>query len=383
VSLPLAILGIVVILVGFVLYLVVAARLYKRLRRAVQQRGYKSPVVLNGAAVAAFTLPFVFTLVLVRIVGKNDDALWWILAFFLAVPLALTFATRLLPVRNPRTAGRRVVRFPYRPVGYVLLGAALAIWTAAGITNKPGLFQLGIQFALGGLGCLGIARRFAAPDASLVLAQDPRPPVLYLRPFQHEEEPFAELPWRWQNFWANVQNIIHHGSWRLLTLEQYLATEISIRIGPFVALGNPIDFVPPEGAARTYVADEEWTKYFEEMVRRARCTVMMAISSEHVLWELAQIRALGLEQKLFVLTKPRLKRKTRTIDWFPFATALRHAGYEPSDEDPGPGAVIAFEGRGHALVLERDTKSAAETVDALCGRMGILPERSKKVGLRL
>lgn len=56
------------------MYMMLAFRLYKRLRTTVQQRGYKSPVVLTGAGVAAFTLPFVFTLLMVQIVGRDDDA---------------------------------------------------------------------------------------------------------------------------------------------------------------------------------------------------------------------------------------------------------------------------------------------------------------------
>ena len=47
--LPLAVIAMVLILAGFALYVMLAFRLYKQLRTAVQQRGYKSPVVLTGA----------------------------------------------------------------------------------------------------------------------------------------------------------------------------------------------------------------------------------------------------------------------------------------------------------------------------------------------
>ena len=57
--LPLAVIAMVLILAGFALYVMLAFRLFKRLRTALQQRGYKGPVVLTGAGVAAFTLPFV------------------------------------------------------------------------------------------------------------------------------------------------------------------------------------------------------------------------------------------------------------------------------------------------------------------------------------
>jgi hypothetical protein len=270
--LPLAVIAMVLLVAGFALYVMLAFGLYKRLRTTVQQRGYKSPVVLTGAGVAAFTLPFVVTMLMMRIVGRDDDALWWLLVLFLAAPLGLTLAARFLPARNPRIAGRRVVRFRYQPVGYFLLAGAAGFWTAAAVTNKAGLFQVGVQFALGGLACLVIARRAVAPDASAVLAVDPRPPVVYLRPFQHEDETFVRLPWHWRGFWKNAgRAIMHRKGWHLLTLEQYLGGEISAGIGPFIALGNPVDFVPPEGAARTYVADDEWTKHFEAMVQRARC----------------------------------------------------------------------------------------------------------------
>ena len=373
-TLPLAIIAMALILAGFVLYVMLAFRLYKRLRTTLQQRGYKSPAVLTGAGVAAFILPFAGTLLIGRITENNDDALWLLLLLFLVAPVALTLAVRLFPSRNPRTAGRRLVRFPYRHFGYVLLGGAAVLWITAAITNKNGLFQAGVQFILGGLGCLVIARRAAAPDVSAVLAVDPRPPVVYLRPFQQEEEIFARLPWRWRDFCANVgRSIMRRKSWRLLTLEQYLGVEISARIGPFIALGNPTDFVPPEGAARTYVADDEWTKHFEEMVRGARCIVVMAASSEQVLWELAKIRSMGLERGLFVLTKPRLVRKTSALTWDAFAAALKRADYRPCSEDPGPGATVGFDQGGQAIVLQRDAKSAVETVNVLCSRVELLP----------
>ena len=77
--LPLAVVGVLLILVGFGLYVMLVSRLYKRLRNAIQGRGYKSPALLTGAYVAAFTLPFACTLLMVRIVGSNNDALWWLL----------------------------------------------------------------------------------------------------------------------------------------------------------------------------------------------------------------------------------------------------------------------------------------------------------------
>jgi len=72
------------------------------------------------------------------------------------------------------------------------------------------------------------------------------------------------------------------------------------------------------------------------------------------------------------LTKPKLVRKTRAVAWNTFAAALRQAGYQPCGEDPGTGGVVGFNGGGQAVVLKRDARSAAETVDALCSRLELL-----------
>ena len=104
ISLPLAIIAMMAILAGFALYMMLAVRLYKRLRTAVQQRGYKSPVLLTGVGVAAFALPFVCTLLLAQLVGKDDNALWWLLLLFLAAPLGLTLRSAdscPLEIRGP------------------------------------------------------------------------------------------------------------------------------------------------------------------------------------------------------------------------------------------------------------------------------------------
>src|SRR5207248_2474150 len=142
--LPLAVMAMVLILAGFVLYGMLSVRLYKRLWTALQRQGYRSPAVLNGAGAAAFALPFVCMLLLMQLLENDDHALLWFLLLFLAAPLALTLAVRFLPSRNPRVAGRRVLRFPYRHVGYVLLAAAAAQLAAAEQTSKSVLARLGV-----------------------------------------------------------------------------------------------------------------------------------------------------------------------------------------------------------------------------------------------
>ena len=105
------------------------------------------------------------------------------------------------------------------------------------------------------------------------------------------------------------------------------------------------------------------------MARRARGMVLLAASSEHVMWELKEIRSLGLESKLFVLTRPKLTDSAKIAPWSTFANSLRQAGYPPCGDDAGPGAVVGFKPGGETVILKRNAKTAAEMVDAIARRL--------------
>ena len=219
-----------------------------------------------------------------------------------------------------------------------------------------------------------------APGAPALLATDPRPPVLYLRPFSLEEDQFVQVPFR------PADLLPFHGQARgSRTLEQFLGDEIRSSIGPFIALGNPTDFVAPEGAARFYFSDGRWMEEFRQIACRAALIVTVVGVSDHLLWELRELRKAGLEGKLFVLTKPRPGRRAPSrkwpamrritppeqLSWIEFASALRMAGYQPTDEDPGPGSVIAFDREGRTIPLCSSAKSPVDTVRAIRDRMAL------------
>ena len=52
--------------------------------------------------------------------------------------------------------------------------------------------------------------------------------------------------------------------------------------------------------------------------------------------------AMGLQQRLFVLTRLERGRKATAELWSAFAVALRRTGYQPFEENPGLGAAIGF-----------------------------------------
>ena len=63
---------------------------------------------------------------------------------------------------------------------------------------------------------------------------------------------------------ARIQNI---------TFEKYLRTEVTKRIGPLIALGNPIDNLPAEGAFRDNQIDNRWKDIFYMYSLATKCNL--------------------------------------------------------------------------------------------------------------
>lgn len=390
--LPLAVLVVLLFLAALAAYAVLVYRSFRLLRRRVAARGYKSPAALTLAGGVALVLPIGLTFAFTVAAG-SEQAIWFALGAFLAVPAALSAGVRLLPAKSPRTPGRRASRFPYARVGQALLSACGVLVITGLLTGLQVPFQVFPALFTGGVACLAVARRLRNPDAAEVLSEDHRAPVVYLRPFSGEEGIFVQVERSRRELLRDLRrNMLRQESERFLTLEWYLKDEVTRVIGPMVALGNPLDFAPPGGAARLYVADDEWMTRFAELAARAACLVAVPGDSAQLVWELARLRTLDLHQRLFVLTRPpyveqtpagiRVRRAwTRLwmkppgmhdaapIPWSTFAEALRSAGYDPAGTDPGPGALVGFDAEARAQVLGRDLRSATATVEAMATQL--------------
>jgi hypothetical protein len=200
--------------------------------------------------------------------------------------------------------------------------------------------------------------------------------VLYLRAFSQERLPFVLAPseeYRSRDILQSFGENNH--AWISLTLEQYLKPEIESELGPFVALGSPEDYLPPQGAVRTYAGDLDWTDYFKALADQARAIVMEVNGSDNLRWELQWILNNGLQQKLFVLTKPKWPRKITAFErflhnlserlmrgwdqplsdsplkWTAFKEDMQQLGYRFDFDVPGHGAIISFNDFGEAVAL--------------------------------
>ena len=276
----------------------------------------------------------------------------------LGIPGAVAGAAAALVAFTPPRHGSARVRFPWRRAGHVLFaaGPVLAVAVLVSGNGIGRAIQAAVVCTALGMAALRLADRAAARAYDEVAASDPRPPVLYLRGFAAEGEVFARRPGWW---WSGLRRHSY-----VLTLEDYLGRAVGQRIGPLVALANPEDYVPRTGAARVYARDEDWRRRVEDLAARARCIVAIAAPSPGMRWELEHLLRAHLLGKLFFLT-PLAGDRRRARAWEATLAALREAGYDGPDEEPGPGAVLGVDDHARLVVLARDRREPAAIADVI------------------
>jgi len=186
------------------------------------------------------------------------------------------------------------------------------------------------------------------------LSEDPRPPVLYLRPFQLDVMTFADRR----------------------SFEQYFCQSITELVGPLIALGNPQDYVPQNPAARLYASDSDWVQRLEELARRSGCIIVEMARSDNLRTEFEFLRQAGLQNKLFIFTgHPSPDYDLRFLErlhfgavyakWPAFSRDLGRTGYGMPETDPGPGSVITFDERGRSIILTTEARNPTEFVEPI------------------
>jgi hypothetical protein len=145
-------------------------------------------------------------------------------------------------------------------------------------------------------------RKLRAPSAQYLLAHDARRPVIYLRPFDEDTRRLENYP---------VGNRIGGRallqSSKLATRETYLARGLK-RIGPFVAVGTPGDRLAPLGAARLYLADDDWQREVEALVKNASAIVLVPETTEGTRWEVTKVvRWVNPRRVLIVVPNPAVR----------------------------------------------------------------------------
>jgi hypothetical protein len=153
-------------------------------------------------------------------------------------------------------------------------------------------------FLLLGGHLIKFARRADARSRSR-LAPDPRPPILYLRPFS--VDPQASRVTAREDMAALAFNT--------RTEEEQLAQVVG-EFGPCVAIGRPGERLPQLGFKRLYVSNEEWQATVLQFLSQAQLVILMGGSSRNYAWEFHKAVELVEPQRLLLLIPADAKDRT-------------------------------------------------------------------------
>jgi hypothetical protein len=211
------------------------------------------------------------------------------------------------------TAGKRGQRFA---AAIACFSAALILLIARlFVQGSPRIYCFLFSVLLLGAG-LYFLRMWKRSVESLTveeaLQQDPRPPILYLRPFKADKIRFSSWHQRRvaaAKFLAFVAYILLVGwlvalvlgLYRLVTgqsdvdalastkpsAEEFLVSLLD-PLGPVIAIGRPGEKIPPVGAARMYLGDE-WKEVVQDLLKQSQLILMFAGTTSHFEWELQRV----------------------------------------------------------------------------------------------
>lgn len=121
------------------------------------------------------------------------------------------------------------------------------------------------------------SKRYFVLSAQDVLAEDTRPPVIYLRSFKDDRGSSVNTMknrfplWRLLHpfkLWASGLNVFDTRT------EEEILAEVLHQIGPVVGIGRPGEKLPLLGAARVYVGDDHWQQTVHDFLSRAGLVVL-------------------------------------------------------------------------------------------------------------
>ncbi len=213
-------------------------------------------------------------------------------------------------------------------IALVLIGAVLTCGLASlSLLLAPSVQQFYLLLAVAspflGLWLIHVGRSLLSRNARTAMAEDHRPPVLYLRSFEDDVDdsltPHSVLaaifgiamPKDIRRLPLSMRVLFENHPYRLLrsltgritqTTEQQLANYFSSS-GPFIAIGKPGERFATIGADRVYVKNEEWQQVVLDFMDRSRFVVLQAAGTDGFLWELrTSLERLPPEKILFCLS---------------------------------------------------------------------------------
>lgn len=124
---------------------------------------------------------------------------------------------------------------------------------------------------------------------------EPRSYVLYLRPFDLDDELYGIKPAPSRNPVRRLQTPLSR------TFEEDIVLTLRFKVGPVVAVGRPGERLPLSGARRFYLPLDNWQPTVSDVIRKARLVVLATGTSEGTLWEFTEAVRLLPPERLLVM----------------------------------------------------------------------------------
>lgn len=227
--------------------------------------------------------------------GTGSARIWRTLAFALLLEGAGFYTLMKWATRLSDAAERPL---PPLEVSQAIFIPGAVVFIAATLLFSFALIRLTLR---GGRRLRVRARKAAMQPAETVVAEDARPAVLFLRSFETEQVPLAgaRLPWTLRGFDPGAE----YG-----TLEEMIVLGMTY-LGPVVAVADPSQPVAPVGAARWRLSDDEWQRFVEMQIARARFIVVGLAETSGLWWEIEALkRSSGALDKTIFVSPPSATR---------------------------------------------------------------------------
>jgi hypothetical protein len=194
------------------------------------------------------------------------------------------------------------------------------------------------------------ARRIASLNAREAVRKDERPVVLYLRSFADDE-----ITVRVQM--SGASSLLEVLWPRRHERFEDVVAKILSRMGPVVAVGWRGGLLPPAGAARDVLSDDEWRQGVERWMTDAQLIVVLIGRTVGLAWELHQLSELQLWNKTLLLFPPiddqELSRRWQATG----AIIQQTTGCGPALAGRlSETAVVALQGNGEAVTYTADQR---------------------------
>ena len=234
-------------------------------------------------------------------------------------------------------------------VGAVAVMIAWVLLMFVGVGGA--LPTMAMLLAMGAL--LTRRRRVLAKGADIVLVDDGRAPVLFLRSFKDDT---IKLKQRQELFGLmGLQKI---------RFEETLADMVG-QYGPLLAVGEPSEGLPQLGAARAYLADDAWQSQVQRWIGESRMIAMLCGPTRWVHWEMQNIVAAQRLSALLLFLPPGRKAaggvaRRRLERWDNIVSSLAATPYGSAMRalDIADVLLIQFKAEGDLVVY----RSKGDTV---------------------